>query len=157
MTKRFIDGYLLYLLARASEEVSAEFHARLKQHGLQVAEWRVLATLSDGDGMLLGDLASAALQRQPTMTKIIDRMVKTGLVKRRAGAKDRRQVRIFSTTEGRKRVRAALRDAKTHEADILSDYDEDEAARLKQMLLSLIERTQSRNNRTDESVDPAGK
>lgn len=157
MTKRFIDDYLLYLLARASDEASAEFHARLKDHGLQVAEWRVLATLSDGDGMLLGDLASVALQRQPTMTKTIDRMVKTGLVERRTGAEDRRQVRIFSTPEGRKRVRAALKDAKSHEADILSDYDDDEAAKLKAMLLSLIERTRSHNSRNTETVDPPGK
>lgn len=157
MTKRFIDDYLLYLLARASDEASAEFHARLKLHGLQVAEWRVLATLSDGDGMLLGDLASVALQRQPTMTKTIDRMVKAGLVERRTGAEDRRQVRIFSTPEGRKRVRAALKDAKSHEADILSDYDDDEAAKLKAMLLSLIERTRSHNSRNTETVDPPGK
>jgi len=74
MPDRFIDDYLLYLLARASAGISAQFHARLKTHGLQVPEWRVLASLSDGDGMTIGELATLALQRQPTMTKIIDRL-----------------------------------------------------------------------------------
>ena len=62
MAERFVNDYLLYLLARASSEVSAQFHQRLKTHGLQVAEWRVLASLSDGDGMTIGELAARALQ-----------------------------------------------------------------------------------------------
>jgi DNA-binding MarR family transcriptional regulator len=140
MSERFVDTYLLYLLARASSEVSAQLHDRLKTHGLQVPEWRVLASLSDGDGMTVGELANRALQHQPTMTKTIDRMVKSGLVDRRQGDPDRRQVRIFITEEGRRRVDAALDDAKSHEAEVLAEYSEDEARRLKSMLLTLIER-----------------
>ena len=104
MAERFVNDYLLYLLARASSEVSAQFHQRLKTHGLQVAEWRVLASLSDGDGMTIGELAARALQRQPTMTKIITRMADAGLVERRPDASDRRKVRIFITGDGRRRV-----------------------------------------------------
>jgi DNA-binding MarR family transcriptional regulator len=138
MTARFIDSYLLYLLARASDSVSAQFHARLGDHGLQVREWRVLAALSDGDGLMLGELAEIALQRQPTMTKIVDRMERAGLVERRPGEKDRRQVRIFITPEGRRRVDAALRDARRHEADVLAGLTAADAARLKSVLRSLI-------------------
>lgn len=140
MADRFVDDYLLYLLARASSEISAQFHADLKQHGLQVPEWRVLATLSDGDGMTLGELAARALSHQPTMTKTIDRMERSGLVTRRKGDPDRRQVRVFITGEGRKRVKDALTAAKRHEADVLSDYGAEEARQLKKMLQTLIER-----------------
>lgn len=141
MPERFIDDYLLYLLARASAQISGQFHARLRRHGLQVPEWRVLASLSSGDGLTVGELAAIALLRQPTMTKTIDRMERAGLVVRRPGAADRRQVQVFATPAGRRRVRAALRDAKAHEAEVLSRYGADESARLKEMLLSLIERT----------------
>ena len=140
MAERFVDDYLLYLLARASSEVSAQYHARLKQHGLQVPEWRVLASLSDGDGMTVGELAARALQRQPTMTKIINRMEISGLIERRQGASDRRQVRIHITPEGRRRIDRALADAKAHETDVLSDYGPKEAALLKSMLQALIDR-----------------
>lgn len=140
MADRFVDDYLLYLLARASSEVSAQFHVRLKSHGLQVPEWRVLASLSDGDGMTVGELASRALQRQPTMTKIIDRMADSGLVERRQDEADRRKVRIFITKDGRRRVEAALKDAKTHEREVLADYTIDEADRLKAMLRAVVDR-----------------
>lgn len=140
MADRFVDDYLLYLLARASSEVSAQFHVRLKAHGLQVPEWRVLASLSDGDGMTVGEIAAHALQRQPTMTKIIDRMAESGLVERRPDKADRRKVRIFITREGRRRVDDALADAKAHEHDVLADYSPAEAKRLKSMLKALVDR-----------------
>lgn len=140
MAERFVNDYLLYLLARASSEVSAQFHQRLKTHGLQVAEWRVLASLSDGDGMTIGELAARALQRQPTMTKIITRMADAGLVERRPDASDRRKVRIFITGDGRRRVDDALADAKAHEREVLADYSPTEAARMKSMLRALVDR-----------------
>lgn len=140
MTDRFVDDYLLYLLARASSEVSAQFHDRLRAHGLQVPEWRVLASLSDGDGMTVGELAARALQRQPTMTKIIDRMVDSGLVERRRDKDDRRKVRVFISRDGQRRVDDALADAKDHEREVLADYAPAEADRLKSMLRSLVDR-----------------
>jgi 3-hydroxy-9,10-secoandrosta-1,3,5(10)-triene-9,17-dione monooxygenase reductase component len=140
MSTRFVDDYLLYLLARASSEISAQFHTDLKRHGLQVSEWRVLATLSDGDGMTLGEVAARGLTHQPTMTKTIDRMERAELVSRRKSAADRRQVRIYITTKGRKRIKDALAAAKTHEAEVLSDYSPVESLSLKTMLQGLIER-----------------
>ena len=140
MADRFIDDYLLYLLSRASSEVSAQFHARLKVHGLQVPEWRVLASLSDGDGMTVGEIAMLALQRQPTMTKIIDRMTGSGLVERRQDENDRRKVRIFITHSGQRRVNEALADAKQHEKEVLADYAPAEADQLKSILRALVDR-----------------
>ena len=34
--EHFVDTYLLYLLAAASERASAQFHARVRQDGLRV-------------------------------------------------------------------------------------------------------------------------
>ena len=46
----FVDDYLSYLLARASHVVYKEFNREVRAAGLTSLEWRVLATLSDGDG-----------------------------------------------------------------------------------------------------------
>ena len=148
MSERFVDKYLLYLLARASNELSTQFHQRLKFHALQISEWRVLASLSDGDGMTVGELSNRALQHQPTMTKTIDRMQNSGLVQRHQGAHDRRQVRIFITAEGRRRVDEALKDAKSHEAEVLTEYTAEEADMLKKMLITLIKRDGTQSGET---------
>lgn len=140
MADRFVDDYLLYLLARASALVSGQFHDRLKPHGLDVAEWRILATLSDGDGMTIGDLTGIVMFRQPTLSKIIDRMESEGLVRRSRDDRDRRQIRIHITAEGRKKVRTALAEAKVHEEAVLAGYTREEAGLLKNVLLTLIRR-----------------
>jgi 3-hydroxy-9,10-secoandrosta-1,3,5(10)-triene-9,17-dione monooxygenase reductase component len=90
--------------------------------------------------MTIGELAARALQRQPTMTKIITRMADAGLVERRPDASDRRKVRIFITGDGRRRVDDALADAKAHEQEVLADYSPTEAAQMKSMLRALVDR-----------------
>jgi DNA-binding MarR family transcriptional regulator len=88
--KPFVDDYLSYLLARASLVVSSQFHRRVEENGLTVPVWRVLATLSGDDGLSVSRLAEIVLEKQPTVTKIIDRMEAEGFVKRREDDDDRR-------------------------------------------------------------------
>jgi flavin reductase (DIM6/NTAB) family NADH-FMN oxidoreductase RutF/DNA-binding MarR family transcriptional regulator len=139
-SERFIDDYLLYLLARASHLASGQFHARLKKLDMPVPHWRVLAALSDGDALTVSTLARIVLFQQPTMTKVIDRMAKLGLVERRPSATDRRQVLVHITRKGRSAVRGLLKQAKRHEAEILAGYGHAETTHLKAALRTLIER-----------------
>ncbi len=137
---RFVDDYLSYLLARAGHQIAREFHAQLKPHQLSVAEWRVLATLVDGDGLSLGELADAVLFKQPTLTKAIDRMERDGWVKRHPGAGDRRRIRIVITPRGAAVVRGLLAKAQRHEARILAVYTPAEVENLKRILRDLLAR-----------------
>ena len=45
---RFVDDYLAALLAQASQLISTEFHHVVRKHGFSVSEWRVMASLADG-------------------------------------------------------------------------------------------------------------
>ncbi|MFL5199250.1 MAG: flavin reductase [Microvirga sp.] len=136
----FAKTYLAYLLARASQIVSGEFHAALKRWRLSVAEWRVLACLADAEGLGVGELAAMALMQQPRMTKILDKMAREGLVERRADEEDRRRARVHLTAAGRIRVAPVLAAAKEHEAAILAPFTDDERAMIKHALDLLIER-----------------
>jgi DNA-binding MarR family transcriptional regulator len=136
--RRFVDDYLLSLLARASHAVSAEFHERLRAHGVSVPEWRVLATLHGGQGETVTVLAEACLLQQPTMTKVLDRMERTGLVYRLQGGADRRLVRILPTPRGEAMGAELLAAARAHEAEVLARHPEAEA--IKDLLRALIAR-----------------
>lgn len=142
-TPRFVDDYLSYLLARAGFLVSTQFHARVKRAGLPVPVWRVLATLSDGDGLPIGGLARNVLFKQPTLTKVVDRMAADGLVERRAAEGDRRQTLVYITPRGRAAIRGLLPAAKRHEALVLRGHSVAEVARLKQALRDLIARCEA--------------
>jgi len=136
----FVDDFLSYLLSRAADQVSARFHKVAKERGLGVAEWRVLGSLWNNPSTV-GELAGFTLYQQPTLTKIIDRMVKAGLVERHGDPEDRRRVHVRLTAQGRAVAAELLPIAKAQEAAMLSGYSEAEIRVLKDALKLLIERT----------------
>lgn len=142
---RFVDDYLLSLLARASHVISSEFHARLRARGVSVPVWRVLASLSGSAGETVSTLASACLLLQPTMTKVLDRMERDGLVRRRQDMADRRLVRIHLTPRGEAMVADLLHAARQHEAEIVARHPE--TAAIKDLLRALIARQNARGRR----------
>ncbi|MFO0989169.1 MAG: MarR family transcriptional regulator [Alphaproteobacteria bacterium] len=124
----FVEDYLLYLLARASMEASAQFHAIVKRKGLSVLEWRVLGQLAGGPATV-GLLAERALSQQPTLTGVLDRMAADGLVVRLGGrTADRHRVLLRLTEKGRRLMRRARCRWRAHEARVLASYSARKAA-----------------------------
>lgn len=81
-------------------------------HGLSAGEYGVLVTLSESpdDGARMCDLA-AALHLSPSgLTRRIDAMVRSGLVRREPSPEDRRVMRAVLTPEGRERLERAAPD-----------------------------------------------
>ena len=137
---RFVDDYLLYLLGRASMQASAQFHAIVKGRGISVLEWRVLGLLSSGPETV-STLAEMALSQQPTVTKVLDRMVKDGMVTRLEDSADRRRTYVRLTEKGHALAAELVPMAQEHEALVLAGYAPREAAALKRALKTLIART----------------
>lgn len=139
-SQRFIDDYLLYLMARASHLISSEFHDQLRRRGISVPVWRVLASLVGSSGETVTGLAETCLLQQPTMTKLLDRMVRDGLVKRMQDTRDRRVVRIALTARGDMMATDLVQAAKMHEAEVLTRHPEAEAMAIKDLLRGIIAR-----------------
>ena len=66
-------------------------------------EWAVLAVLSEDVRHQMSQIAELTHTPPPTMTKLVDRMVASGLVYRRTDTVDRRRVFAFSTARGRQK------------------------------------------------------
>ena len=94
------ERLLADLLADAAFVVVQGFADELRGRGASLPVWRVLAALSARPGETVTGLAEACLLQQPTMTKLLDRMVRDGLVARTQDARDRRVVRLALTPEG---------------------------------------------------------
>lgn len=141
---RFVDNYLSYLLSAASERVSREFHGQLRPYGLSVHNWRILATLSDGDVLSVGDLARIVLMQQPTLTKLVARMAKGGLLSLSNDPADRRRTLVRIADTGRQKVKPLLARAKAHERACLASYSAAEVAKVKRILKDLLRRSETR-------------
>jgi MarR family transcriptional regulator, organic hydroperoxide resistance regulator len=135
----FIDGYLAYLLARASHLISAEFHVVVRRARLPVLQWRVLATLADGQMLSIGEVAQIVLIPQSTLTRVAERMVQSGLLLRAADAHDRRYTRIRSSAKGLKLAAKLVLQARAHEAAVVEALGDADARTLKRILGRLIE------------------
>ena len=135
----FIDGYLAYLLARASQLISAEFHVVVRRSRLPVLQWRVLATLADGQALSVGEVAAIVLVPQSTATRVAERMVQAGLLLRADDAQDRRITRVRLSAAGLKLAARLVAQARAHEAAVVDALGADDARQLKRLLLRLIE------------------
>jgi DNA-binding MarR family transcriptional regulator len=136
--KEFVDSYLPYLLARASFSISSEFHAQVEAAGFTVSEWRILASLSGVNQRTVGELADIVLAKQPTVTKMVLRMVDQGLVMRTACTQDKRQAWVSLTVKGKNRVTPLLKKAALHEKNVLSSLGKQQSQELKLILQKLF-------------------
>ena len=135
----FVDDYLPALLAQASHLISGEFHGVVAAKGFTVSEWRVLATLAGGEPMSIGRLAEITVMKQPTVTRLLDRMEASGHVKRLAHGGDRRVTLVSITPSGSKTVAGLIPLARKHEQRVLEPFGVKRAAELKATLIQLIE------------------
>jgi len=127
------------LLARAAHAVVQGFAAELRRRGMSLPVWRVLAALSARPGETVTGLAEACLLQQPTMTKLLDRMVRDGLVTRAPDARDRRVVRVALTPEGEARAAELAVAAARYEAEVLARHPQ--AAGIKPVLRDIVARS----------------
>lgn len=134
MTARFVDGYLGYLLGQANHALFKAFEMQVSAAGLSSLEWRVLATLHDSDPVPVSRLAQEVLAKQPTITKLVQRMCEQGWVRLLADPQDQRRTLVAATPAGRKLVRPLIRKARTHEAALMRSMPARDQAALKKLL-----------------------
>jgi len=137
--RRFVDDYLPALLAQASQLISSEFHVVARQHGFSVSEWRVMASLAGGVPVSIGQLAQVTVTKQPTVTRLLDRMEERGHVERLPHESDRRITLVRITREGTKKVEHLMELAREHELRVLEPFGLARAEELKNTLRQMIE------------------
>jgi DNA-binding MarR family transcriptional regulator len=136
---RFLHDYLPFLMVRADELISRPFHDEVRKLGFTVSEWRLLATLYDGDGLTVGRLAELALLPQPTVSRWVDKLATQGLVARTEGSQDRRRTIVHITAQGRAQAGALVAAARKHQRQVMARLAPEQSAELAGMLRALIE------------------
>jgi DNA-binding MarR family transcriptional regulator len=137
--ERFVASYLPYLLARASHLISGEFHRQLKAQRVPVMAWRVMASLWDGP-MSAREVADIILQKQPTVSKLLERMERQGLVSRATDADDRRRIVVSLSARGREVAGPLIEAARGHERAVLEPFGERNAVALVAVLQRLVDK-----------------
>jgi DNA-binding MarR family transcriptional regulator len=131
---RFVEGYLGYLLGQANHALYKDFEVHVRAAGLTPIEWRVLATLHDGEALPVSTLAREVLSQQPTVTKLVQRMRAQGWLTLQADPTDQRRTLVAATPAGESMIRPLLAQAQAHEARILANLNDADVQTLKALL-----------------------
>jgi len=132
------DPYLKVLrpLVEAYLAFAREDGRHIRSMRLTPSQFDVIATLGDTDGMTCSDLSAATLVTKGTLTGVLDRLEKKGLIRRTAVKGDRRCIKIRLTESGE----AVFRKTFAAHTDFLRPYfqralSQKEADQLRTVLL----------------------
>ena len=134
---RFVENYLGYLLGQANHALYKDFDAQVRAAGLSSIEWRVLATLHDSEPLTVSQLAHEVLSKQPTVTKLVQRMCEQGWLELHTDPADQRRTLVAVTAAGRKLARPLVDKARSHEAALLRLLPAGEQSALKKLLVRI--------------------
>jgi DNA-binding MarR family transcriptional regulator len=105
-----LDNYLPYLINRVGFALVENFTAgALKGSGISIDMWRVLAALSSNSGgQRQVDLSGMTSIDASTMSRLVSRLVRIGLVTRSRSEKSSREVLVALSPKGRALVQRLI-------------------------------------------------
>ena len=103
-----LGNYLPYLINRVGFALVESFSQALKPHQLSIDMWRVLAALSNNGGQRQVDLAGMTSIDASTMSRLVSRLVRMGLVTRIRSEKSSREVVVALSPRGRALVQRLI-------------------------------------------------
>jgi len=94
------DAFLAVL--KAARDLERDSVELLKMHDLSLAQYNVLRILrgAGGVGSTCGQIGSQLIKHDPDVTRLLDRLERTGLIERARDTQDRRVVRTRITKAG---------------------------------------------------------
>lgn len=96
-----LDNQLCFKLYTASRLITQSYHPLLSEHGLTYPQYLVLLALWEKDSQPVNDIAKRLHLETNTVTPLLQRMEKEGVVLRTKGNKDARQTIVSLTNKGR--------------------------------------------------------
>jgi DNA-binding MarR family transcriptional regulator len=99
--KYLLDDSMGYKLFQASRLMNSRLNQnfRLHEYTITYEQWQVLSRLYEEDGLTQNQLAMTIERDQGSISRLIDNMIKRGLVGRISDDTDRRIKRVFLTEE----------------------------------------------------------
>ena len=114
----FVHRNLPRLLLQAREAVMAHTRPSLREHALSDQQWRVLRVLGEhayeNGGIETGRVAREAYLLGPSLTGVLSRMEREGLIARERCPQDARRTVVRATAQGLAKVQALSETIEAH-------------------------------------------
>ena len=138
MSATFVHRNLPRLLLQARESVMAHTRPGLREHGLSDQQWRVLRVLGEHGTVETGRVAREAYIVGPSLTGVLARMERDGLIRRERDPADQRRTVVEATPRGRKMVERMSGTVESHYRWLEQSLGKQKLAQLYRLLDELI-------------------
>ena len=138
LSPAFAHRNLPRLLLQARESLMVRTRPSLREHGLSDQQWRVLRVLGEHGMVETGRVAREAYILGPSLTGVLARMERDGLVKRERDPADQRRTVIEATAKGRKMVDRLSHSVEAHYQWLEKSLGKQKLAQLYELLDELI-------------------
>jgi homoprotocatechuate degradation regulator HpaR len=139
MPTPFVHRNLPRLLLQARESVMAHTRPGLREHGLSDQQWRVLRVLGEHGVVETGRVAREAFILGPSLTGVLNRMERDGLIRRERDPADQRRTVVAPTAKGKKAVQKLSHSIEAHYAFMETSLGKDKLTQLYALLDAVIE------------------
>jgi len=139
MATAFAHRNLPRLLLQAREAVMAHTRPSLRGHGLSDQQWRVLRVLGEHGAVDTGRVGREAYILGPSLTGVLSRMERDGLIRRERDAADQRRTVVQATAKGLKLVDKLSRTIEAHYGWMEQSLGRDKLSALYALLDEVIE------------------
>ncbi len=139
MIQPFVHRNLPRLLLQARESVMAHTRPSLREHALSDQQWRVLRVLGEHGVVETGRVAREAFILGPSLTGVLARMERDGLIRRARDPEDQRRTVVQATAKGLKLVERLSRTIEAHYEWMEKSLGKQKLAQLYDLLDEVIE------------------
>ena len=130
-----LGDYLPYLVNRVGSIIADQFgDEALAAHGLSIAMWRVIAALAGSGSHRQIDLADLTSTDASTLSRLVSRLVRMGLVLRTRAANSNREVAVKLSAKGAALVSRLIPIALAYEQVAIAGLSREETLVLKRCL-----------------------
>jgi DNA-binding MarR family transcriptional regulator len=131
---RFLPFRLNRLAAEISEELAILYGGRFD---IDIPQWRVLATLSSGDGRTAKAIVASTRTHKSTISRAVETLEKRGLIEAAQSPDDKRAYRLRLTAQGRKLFRELEPLVLDYERKLMDRLGEKDGRRLEKAISAL--------------------
>jgi DNA-binding MarR family transcriptional regulator len=110
-----MDMYAGHLTRVVQVRLFQLYYERLRHLGVSPGAFAVISAIRSNPGIAHGALADALAAHGPNITKLVDRLVRSGWVERRNAPGDRRTTGHFLTALGQRKAEAVLKAGLAHD------------------------------------------
>ncbi len=143
----YLPRFLPYRLTKLSGMISRSLAAKYsKMFDLTIPEWRIVALLGSNPGLTAREIAPLASLDKVSISRAVERLIKSGRLEKKTLEGDRRSAALFLTQAGQLTLAEIIPLAQDYENKLLAEFSPEEIEQLDNFLNRLDTKAEELQN-----------